>query len=190
MAQPNKHIETRSSRLMRRLRSLVRDQRGVSAVEFAMILPMMLTLYIGSVEVSNGVTTDRKISITARTLADLVSQSATVTNADKTNIFSAATAVMTPYPINTLSFVVSAVNIDAQGVAKIGWSDAQNASPRAVNSTVTIPAGLAVPNTQLIWSEVKYVYTPTMGYVVTGSLNLTEQSFIRPRQGTTVNRVP
>lgn len=188
--QQRKQIETRSLRLMDRLRQMIRDQRGVSAVEFAMILPMMLTLYIGSVEVSNGVSTDRKISITARTLADLVSQSTSVTNADMANIFSAATAVMTPYPVNTLSAVVSAVNVDAQGVAKIGWSDAQNASARAVNSTVTIPGGLAVPNTQLIWSEVKYVYTPTIGYVVTGSLNLTEQSFIRPRQGTTVNRVP
>ena len=34
---------------------LASDQRGVSAVEFAMLLPLMLSLYLGGVEVSQGV---------------------------------------------------------------------------------------------------------------------------------------
>lgn len=169
-------------------RSFIADTRGVSAVEFAMILPMMISLYIGSIEVSNGVSTDRKVGATARTLADLVSQSTTVTNNDMTNIFAASSSVMTPYPDGPLTAVVSAVNIDANGVAKVAWSDGKNTAARAVNSSVTLPAALAVPNTQLIWSEVKYTYTPAIGYVVTGSINLSEQSFVRPRQGSTVGR--
>lgn len=183
-------IMTAAAQTFRRYRYFFANRQGNAAVEFALILPMMLTLYIGSVEVSNGVTTDRKVGVTARTLADLVSQSATVTNADMTNIFAAMTSVMTPYPVAPLKAVVSAVNIDAQGVAKVAWSDGQSMSARTVNSIVTIPPGLAVPNTQLIWSEVKYTYTPAIGYVVTGPINLNQQSFIRPRQGATVNRMP
>jgi len=168
--------------------ALLRDCRGVSAVEFAMILPMMLTLYIGSIEVSNGVATDRKLGSTARTLADLVSQSTSVSDTDITNIFSASSAVMTPYPVATLTAVVTAVDIDANGIAKVAWSDGHNTAARAKNSAVTLPAALAVPNTQLIWSEVKYTYTPAIGYVMTGSINLSEQSFVRPRQGNSVTR--
>src|SRR5436189_1298081 len=53
---------------------LRRDQAGVSAVEFAMLLPLMLTLYLGAVEISQGVAIDRKVTLTAHTVADLASQ--------------------------------------------------------------------------------------------------------------------
>ena len=52
----------------RRVRGLASDERGVSAVEFAMLLPLMLTLYLGAVEVSQGVGADRKATLTARTI--------------------------------------------------------------------------------------------------------------------------
>ena len=57
----------------RRLRRLIGDERGVSAVEFALLLPLMLTLYLGAVEVSQGIGADRKVTLTARTIGDLVS---------------------------------------------------------------------------------------------------------------------
>ncbi len=38
-----------------------------------------------------------------------------------------------------------------------------------------------MPNSQLIWSEVNYNYVPTIGYVVTGALNLFDQIYMRPR---------
>ena len=62
------------------------DQRGVSAVEFAMLLPLMLTLYLGAVEISQGVGIDRKVTLTSRTVADLASQVSSISNADMTNI--------------------------------------------------------------------------------------------------------
>lgn len=165
-----------------------RDGRGTAAIEFAMLLPLMLVLYLGTIEVGQGVAIDRKVTITSRTLADLVSQATSISNADMNNVFAASAAVMTPYPVGTLQAKVSAINISATGVATVGWSDGSNTAPRAVGSTVSLPAALAVPNTQLIMSEISYTYTPTIGYVVTGSLTLSEQSYVRPRQSATVAR--
>src|SRR5262245_44457481 len=68
--------------LRRRLQRLAHDQRGVSAVEFAMLLPLMLTLYLGAVEISQAVAVDRKVTLAARSVADLVAQVTTVNNAD------------------------------------------------------------------------------------------------------------
>jgi hypothetical protein len=51
---------------------------------------------------------------------------------------------------------------------------------------VTLPSALVVPSTWLIWSEVSYSYKPTIGYVVTGTLNLSDQIYMRPRQSTDV----
>ena len=98
-----------------RLGGLAKDERGVSAVEFAMLLPLMLTLYLGAVEISQGIGVDRKVTLTARTVADLVSQVTSVSNNDMTNSLNAATAVMAPFPTGNLKVDVSSVTIDAQG---------------------------------------------------------------------------
>src|SRR3954447_16418142 len=85
------------ARMRRPLRRFLSDKRGVSAVEFAMVLPLMITLYLGGVEVSSAVAIDRKMTLIARTLADLVSQATSVDNSGMTSILAATTAVMAPY---------------------------------------------------------------------------------------------
>jgi Flp pilus assembly protein TadG len=170
------------------LARLAGDERGVSAVEFAMMLPLMLTLYLGAVELSQGVGADRKVTLTARTVADLVSQTASINNDGMTNSLNAAAAVMAPFPVSKLKVTVSSVKIDANGKATIEWSDTLNGAARAVNSTVTLPPALVVANTWLIWSEVQYTYKPTIGYVVSGTLTLKDQSYMTPRLSASVAR--
>jgi Flp pilus assembly protein TadG len=177
---------TRLTGLQHRLASFRGDQRGVSAVEFAMLLPLMVTLYLGAVEISQGVSINRKVTLTARTVADLASQVSSISSTDMTNLLNASAAVVSPFPTNQLKVTVSAVSIDNNSIAKISWSCTLNGTKRAVNSTVTLPTALNVANSQLIWSEVSYNYVPTIGYVVTGALNLTDQIYMRPRLSDTV----
>ncbi len=172
----------------RRVRHLAGDERGVSAVEFAMLLPLMLTLYLGAVEVSQGVGADRKATLTARTICDLVSQVASISDADMTNALNAASSVMVPFPVANLKVTVTSVKIDASGNATVDWSSTLNGTARGKGSTVTLPAALAVPSTSLIWSEVQYTYKPVVGYVVTGTLTLKDQIYMRPRLSDSVTR--
>src|ERR1700694_2793014 len=122
--------------LLRRARArfadFLGDRRGLSAVEFALLLPLMLTLYLGSVEVSNGVAADRKVAITARTVADLASRMTTIHNADMTNILNASSAVIAPYAVSNLVVTVSEVSMDAQGKATVTWSDSLNGTAHIV----------------------------------------------------------
>jgi Flp pilus assembly protein TadG len=164
------------------------DRSGVSAVEFALVLPLMLTLYLGATEVSLGIATDRKVTLTARTVADLASQVSTVSNADMNNVLNAAAAVMQPYSTAPLKITVSSVEIDKDGKATIKWSDTRNGTARSPGSAVTLPTALAVPNTSLIWGEVQYTYTPAVGYVVSGPLTLKDHIYMRPRLSATVVR--
>jgi len=176
------------ARARRPLRRLLRDKRGVSAVEFAMLLPLMVTLYLGGVEVSQAVAIDRKVTLIARALGDLVAQATNISNAEISNIMAASAAVVVPYQDNKLSIVVSSVKVDAQGVAKIAWSDTKNGTARAVGSTVTLNDALRTPNSTLIWAEAQYAYTPTIGYVITGTMNLKDQIYMRPRLSDCVTR--
>jgi Flp pilus assembly protein TadG len=106
-----------------------------------------------------------------------------------TNLLNATAAVVAPYDQSKLKVVVSAVTIDNNGTAKIAWSDTLGGTARSVGATVTLPTALNVNNTTLIWSEVNYSYKPTIGYVVTGTLSLSDQIFMRPRLSDTVTRI-
>lgn len=173
-----------------KLARFARDKRGVSAVEFAIILPFMAILYLGGTAVTQGIIIKRKIVLVTHTVGDLVARDNTITNAEISAIFDAAKAVFAPYGWSTLLKIkVSSVNIDAAGTAKVGWSDALQDTARAVNSSVTLPAGLNAPNTSIIWTEVSYVYTPPVGGSFTGgAITMTDQLYIRPRLVTTITR--
>ena len=80
-----------------------------------MLLPLMLTLYLGTVEISQGVGIDRKVTLTTRTAADLASQVSSINNTDMTNLLSASSAVIAPYDPSQLKVTVSEVTIDANG---------------------------------------------------------------------------
>ena len=167
-----------------------RDKRGVSAVEFAIILPFMAILYLGGTAVTQGIIIKRKVVLVAHTVGDLVARDNNITNAEVTAIFDAAKAVFAPYGwSNLLKIKVSSVNINAAGTATVGWGEALQDTARAPNSSVTLPAGLNAPSTSIIWTEVSYDYTPPVGGAFTGgSVNLRDQLYIRPRLVTTITR--
>src|SRR5947209_19726123 len=102
------------SRHLARLRG---DQDGVSSVEFAMLLPLMLTLYLGAVEVSQAVGVDRKVTLTSRTVADLASQVTSILSSDMSNILGASSSVISPYDSSQLKVTVSQISIDGNGNA-------------------------------------------------------------------------
>jgi len=164
------------------------DCRGVSAVEFAMLLPVMMTLYLGSVEASQGIATDRKVELTAHTLADLASQYTDITDAEMANILNAGSAIIAPYAAANLKEVVSEIAINSQGVGTVVWSDTLNGTALTVGQTVSVPSSLAMPNTYLVLAQVQYNYNPTYGYVLTGSLTLSDQSFVLPRESSSIAR--
>jgi Flp pilus assembly protein TadG len=154
------------------------DRRGVSAVEFALLAPLMITLYLGSVEVTDGVIADRKVTLTAAALANLTAQVTTISSSDMTNIMDASSAIVAPFSASKLKITVSCINIDANKVATVKWSVTRSGTPRS--GVVTIPAALAVPG-QLILAEASYDYKPTIGYTITGTLTLADRMYMSPR---------
>jgi Flp pilus assembly protein TadG len=161
-----------------------RDRRGVSAVEFALVAPLLIALYLGCVEISDGVSADRKVTLTAAALANLSAQVTTITTADMTNILDASSAIIAPYSTSNLAITVSCLSIDADKNATVKWSATRNGTARAKGSPYIFDSSalaLDVANTQLILAEVTYAYTPIFGYTITGTLNLSDHMFMSPR---------
>ena len=164
------------------------DGRGTSAIEFALLLPMMLTLYVAGTEISNAIAIDRKVTLTARTVTDLVSRASTISTGDMSDILAASGAVIAPYIPNNLAFTVSEIYVDNNGNAKVwGFSCSYQGTPRTIGDPVTLPPQLTVNNSYLIWGEAQYNYTPPIAYVISGTLNLKDQIFMSPRMSSSVS---
>jgi Flp pilus assembly protein TadG len=158
---------------------LARDKRGVSAVEFALLAPVMIGLYFGCAEISIGVGMDRKVSLISAALANLSAQTTTLSAADMTNILDASGAIISPYDATKLKMTITCIKIDANKNAAVKWSVTRNGT--ANTGSITIPTALAVANSYLLLSEASYAYTPAVGYTFSGTLNLSDKMYMTPR---------
>jgi Flp pilus assembly protein TadG len=192
------HVETDTSAPLKRLRPLARLREfpaakcGVAAVEFAMVLPVMLLMYLGMTEVTIAVNTDRKLTILSRTVADLTGRVSNVTDTEVDTIFGAALAVMAPYTSDDVKMRISSVVIrDNNGSpeARVCWSEGRNMSKRPPNEIVTVPEGFDTPGTSFILAEVEKVYKPMLGHAITGDINLSESTPWPVRNVTEVTRM-
>lgn len=178
------------------------DGRAIAATEFAVIVPLMLVMFFGTVEFSSAVAIDRKVTITARALSDLTSQTSTTTidNTYLQNVFTASIATVTPYDATPVRATISEIYVDSNQIAKIQWSKAATITSGATSATLTnsarsagdvvtsmVPSDLLVKKTYLIVSEVSYLYTPSVGYVMgKAGITLSDISYTRPRQFTCI----
>lgn len=164
-----------------------RDRRGSAATEFSLILPVALVLFTGAITYGNAIYIDRKVTLTARTVTDLVTQYTTMQASDVQAALGASAKIIAPFDTSVAVVRVSEVTTNSSGVGKVVWSQpTSNGVKRAVGSTVALPAAIAAPNVTFIFGEVTYVYTPNIGYQVTGSITLTNSSFMSPRKSSTI----
>jgi len=174
--------------LLTRLRAYRKANQGVAAIEFALTLPFLLILCFGGVEIMDGVTLDRQVSLIATTVANIVTQYTSISaSTQMQDILNASAQIMQPYTTSNAGIVVSLVSIDGGGHATVTWSQALNATARTAGSNVSVPSALATPNTTLVLSEASYAYTPVFDFIHTGTLHLAHSIYMVPREATTIN---
>jgi Flp pilus assembly protein TadG len=166
-----------------------RDERGVSAVEFALIAPFMILLYFGLVELCQALIAERKASHVASAVGDLVAQSESVTKAtggsgptSLVDIYSIGDSIMAPFATSTLQIRVTSVTADVNGVPKVDWSNGYGGfAALAKTSVVTLPMTLSASDS-IVMSEAKYTYNSPIGYVLPKVQTFSEVFYLRPRR--------
>lgn len=174
-----------SARPLASVRRFARAKSGMAALEFALILPVMLVLYVGGVEVTDGLSAKRKVSHAASAISDLVAQDTAVANtAEMQDIFEAGSAILTPFSDAPLKVTVTAITMDANKKATVSWAQTlHGATCPAKGSAVDVPAALQAANGFLVLVKAEYAYTPMIGYVLPKSITIHDQLYQAPRSG-------
>lgn len=167
-----------------------KDMRGMSAVEFALLLPVMVAMYLGAVEVAAGLIAHRKATAVASTAADLAAQAVALSNADVDDIFGASRAILEPYDSTGVEIILTSASDQGTGSIRVDWSDGFNTAPHATGSTIDVPANLVFSNGSVIIAQVRYTYSSTIGRYLTGERLMEDTFYARPRRTLLVSRVP
>ena len=204
MKHPSQLFRTAAAKLA----TLKRDKKGIAAVEFALILPLMMITYLGVAEVSLVLIADRRIISVARASSDLTAQLSTIADADINAVFDTAGPLMSPFAANTVKIAISSVlfNTNPGGsgldpVPMVDWSVTKNGAAKRLCPALTVvnnntaasptvvPRGVTANGQAVIIADVSYAYTPMFGARVVpgGAITLKQTTYMRPRY---ITRIP
>ena len=159
---------------------LAGDERGVSAIEFAMLAPVLIMFYMGMTEFCQGFMAQKRMGHVSAMVADLISQEETVTPATIDDVFDIGGLIMKPFPTATLHQRVSSVT-QTGGIARVDWSRGDGMTARAVDSTITLPTGLIENGQSVIVAEATYDYDSAADYLMPGLTRFSHIYYLRPR---------
>ncbi len=195
----NRHAPRREPHVLRGalipLRRLMLDRRGIGGVEFALIAPILIALYITCFELTIGFSVSKRVTRSAGTVADLVTQQSEVSKATLATMVDVAKAIFVPYNSSAanISLKLTGILVDPTGTPKVVWSwDQSNGKPYAVGTTVDgVPTEMKTADTFLVRSELSVphqllMFLPGIVSPETRSITIGRTYFYRQRVGNAV----
>ena len=173
---------------MVRLRGFWGDRKGVSAVEFALVAPVLICAYLGLAELTLGMMASRRTSHLAATIGDLAAQSESLSSANISDLWAIGTSMLQPFSAGaSLKMRLTSVQMTSTGVALVQWSQAQNFTPYTKLTPITgITTAQIATNECLMMTEVEYDYNSPIGNLFPGQTKFTNTFYHHPRNGNCV----
>ncbi|TPL98448.1 TadE/TadG family type IV pilus assembly protein [Mesorhizobium sp. B2-3-10] len=180
------------------------NRRGVAAVEFALIAPILLVMYFMTMEASQAIETSKKVSRVGSMVADLVTQQPTIAKVDLDAIMKIGTLTLQPYNRSVPDITITAIQVttDATPQVLVVWSrkvvNGVNGVGATAGTATTVPASLRVPGTFLVRVDSTLAYKPIiswttdsqqkLGFVETlaKGMTMSETYYLRPRRSVTI----
>jgi len=162
-------------------RCLWRAREGIAILEFALMAPVVILLYLGTVEVALAYSAHRKTAAVAALAASLAAHEETIDARTAGQVLDAARAALEPVDAATLGQRLSAVAIDADGNASVTWSVAMGADRLPAGSAVTVPPALLLPGESVVMAETWLDYVSPLVLTLPGTRAMHHEHFVYPR---------
>ncbi|HEX4271335.1 MAG TPA: TadE/TadG family type IV pilus assembly protein [Rhizomicrobium sp.] len=180
--------------VLARMRNYIRARDGLAAVEFAFLLPVMITIFFGMVEVAAAVSCRADVSNVASTAADLVAQEGTATTADLSNVFNASNTILYPYydgtsqdparntrPSITIASIVDNGASDFKS-GRVAWVCAQGTASVHVGQIINFGQALMTTGGSIVYAQINYNYASPTSKVIAGTINMQNSFYTKPRR--------
>jgi Flp pilus assembly protein TadG len=200
------------ARIGRKIRDFGKQTDGAAAVEFVIIVPIMLSLYFGTMEMSQAVEVNKKAGRASSLIADLVTQQTTINSAELVGIADIAVATLHPYERSypVVEIVGIQITDEKKPRALVAWSKkmsyarAPNSGIKSTSSSflakgseIVIPRELLIRNTFIVRGGLRLNYYPVTSYTMTSTvagrrkdsvigIGMGENYHMRPRNSPTV----
>jgi len=173
-----------------RLARYRKDISGVASIEMAFIFPVMVLVYFGLVDATNVLSANRRVTLTASTLADLVTQApGTIVKNDIGDFFEASSAIMEPFNSSSISLEIYEYKLDGSNNPVLSWTH-KNATANC-GAAPTVDAQmkqLMTEGNDIVIARVCYTYNWVIGKIFgSAPMTLKDQLVLRPRQATSID---
>ncbi len=179
------------------------DRRGIAAVEFAFIAPLLLAMYFVTMEVAQAIEANKKVNRLSSMVADLVAQQTDVSTSDLDAIMKIGDMTLQPYSRSDPKVVITAITIssDATPKATVAWSrkmeNGSYSKDLAKNTEVSVPPDLNIAGSFLVRVQTELDYRPVLTWAADGkaatgltaafdNLPMSETYYLRPRMTNTI----
>jgi len=187
------------------VKEFAQSRRGVAAIEFAFIAPVLLVLYFMTMEVSQAIETNKKVGRAASMIADLITQQPTTSTSELDAIMQIGAATIQPYNRSKLSIYTTGIDISKDLKSTVAWSrrmvDGGTPGPDPIlgpGDSIPIPAELKIPGTFLVRVQTALNYRPVITWSTNAKqtlgllsafdkIDMSEQYYLRPRMSDTVS---
>ncbi len=193
----------RGSRLRAKIAALLTNRRGVAALEFALIAPLLLSMYFVTMEVSQAIEANKKVGRIGGMVADLITQQQTISKSELQAIMTIGEATLQPYNRTQPTINVTAITITDEATPKVlvAWSrkliNGSFVTGATAGSVTTVPASLEIRNSFLIRVEASLAYTPVVLWAASSKpalgltaafdgISMKETYHLRPRMSQTI----
>jgi Flp pilus assembly protein TadG len=176
-------------RLVQRVRRFAAAKKGIAALEFAIIAPMMIFLLFGSVDLIDVLNANQRVQNSTAALADVVARDTEVSNDEVAGLWAALDVLMFPNEGADVDIRVTSVSVEDSTTARVVWSEGHGMAPRVANSTVVLPAAMMTPGTSIIMAETSFEYRSPLGFLLPGPVSLTHNAYRRSRLVDPIPRV-
>ncbi|MFN5614467.1 MAG: TadE/TadG family type IV pilus assembly protein [Brevundimonas sp.] len=162
------------------LRRLIRDRRGVSAVEFALIAPLMILMYFGAAELTQAYMAQKRVIHVASVIADLTSQETALNQGMVDDIFAAGQHILQPFPVAPLSQRLTSIE-RVNDTTSVLWTRTSGGGGFGATGSIPLPADVLENGETIIVAEVLYTYNSPIGDLLPNGVQFDAIYYLRPR---------
>jgi Flp pilus assembly protein TadG len=186
-------------------RQIATDESGVSAIEFALIAPILIVMFMALCDLCSAVMTKLHVDRASEGTGDVVATYSEMQSQDMINMFTAASQFMQPYSATPLNIRITDIYSAQDNTNKVYWSCALNnytsnslwtLPPYDANQTVTLSrtnapfaalatvgVGSAAFNSSVIMVEINYAFSSPTNRIITATTLMSSTAYMQPRQG-------